>query len=145
MSINLWNVLHDGVVQRVEGDAPGDLSLTIEIGYLRKLFRDGGDSVIVRLLGCTKFCYQPELPFEMLEGAAAAGELIDEGVLGAEDGGGLVRVYCMNGSLYVAYKDFSLALDTGRPTTLDELMEKSRLYWGNFGKRGDNGGNDSGG
>lgn len=137
MSIDLWNVLHDGVVEHVEGQAPGDVSLRIQIGYLRELFSDGGNSVIVRLKDCQQFYYQPESPSEMLEGSIAAEELIGEWVLSAEDDAESIRVYCMNGSLYLVYGDFSVVLDNGRSITVDDLEEKSRLYWDSFGENDD--------
>ena len=134
MSVELWDILHDGVIEGVDGNVPGDLTLTVEIEYLRELFSDGGKNFIVKLIGCDTLTYQPDGPSELLDSLASE---IPEGIHSGEADGDLVRVYCMNGVLSIRYRDFSLMLDNGQPITLAELGEKSQEYWDSFGRAAD--------
>jgi hypothetical protein len=59
MSAELWDILHDGVIEGVEGNVPGDVIFNIEIEYLRELFSDGGKNIIVRLIGCDVLSISP--------------------------------------------------------------------------------------
>lgn len=136
MSITLWDNLHDGVIEHLEGRVPGDLVLSVRIEYLRKLFSDDGKNIIVRLKDCTELMYEPETTLEMLkEFTAVWEELEHEGILGGSAAGDFTRVFCMNGSIYLKYSDYELTLDTGVPITIEQLQEKGRIYWDNFGKR----------
>ena len=130
MSVELWDILHDGVIEAVDGTVPGNLTLTVKIEYLREMFSDAGKNVIARLIGCDALAYQPDAPSEQL---VSLSSVIPEGILSGEADGDLIRVYCLNGVLSLRYQDFSLMLDNGRPITLDELGEKSQEYWDNFG------------
>ena len=130
MSVELWDILHDGVMEAVEGSVPGDLTLTVRIEYLRGLFPAGGKNIIVKLVGCDTLTYQPDGSGELLH---SLGPELPEGILASEADGGLIRVHCMNGVLSLRYREYSLALDNGQPTTLAEVGEKSREYWDDFG------------
>lgn len=131
MSVELWDILHDGTIEGVEGNVPGDLTLNVEIEYLREMFSDGGTNIIVKLLGCDTLMYQPDNPSPLLDSLAG---VIPEGIHSGEVDGDLIRVYCMNGVLSLRYQDFSLMLDNGQPVALAELGEKSQEYWDNLGK-----------
>ena len=130
MSVELWDILHDGIIEAVEGSVPGDLTLTVRIDYLRELFSDGGKSIIVKLVGCDTLTYQPDGSDELLD---SLGPELPEGILSGEEDGDLIRVYCMNGVLSIRYHGFSLALDNDQPITSAELGERSREYWDKFG------------
>lgn len=47
-------------------------------------------------------------------------------------------VFCSNGTLRVQASDFSLALDSGRAITLDELRSVDDAYWTEWSERANN-------
>ena len=132
MDPSLWNLFHDGTVAAAEGSVPGDVALVIECQYLRRMFATPGESFLVRLRGCTVFEYVPydELPVTEV---AAVGELEPE-LLSAEPGDPL-EICCVGGILRVAYREWSLTLDSGEPVSLEQLDEVSNRYWDNWEQR----------
>jgi hypothetical protein len=139
MNPAIWNILHDGSIERASGDVPGTVHLEIDIQYIRERFPDKGRLIILMLLECTKFDffnYEDNVP----QGIGALANICPE-ILSAREREGYTEVTCAvseryGGILRVAAGDFSLALDSGRPITLNEIDSVTKAYWDDFRKRG---------
>ena len=106
---------------------PGNVTVTVEIEYLRRMFSEHGSSIIVSLLTCETFKYQPHEPSELLTDLSAISNLHAE-ILYADVENDVIHVDCNDGTLRLKYQDFSLMLDGGQPITLDEFGEQCDKY-----------------
>jgi hypothetical protein len=137
--IEIWNVLHDAIIVRLDGSVPGELRLEIDCDYLRDRFTPGGERFILTLSECTRFAFRPwsEPSSEMTDlGAIAARRLW---VLSAEEVDGHGKVHCNEhipkgngGELLVSASACALRLDDGTPVTLSELKRVASEYWEEF-------------
>jgi hypothetical protein len=59
MDVATWNVLHDGRVIAATGTIPGDVRLSIEIAYLCRHLPTEAEHLVVTMVGCERFEYQP--------------------------------------------------------------------------------------
>ena len=130
LTADLWNVLHDGGVDRVEGAVPGTVRLHCYCQYLRKSFEEPGDGFVITLYGCTSLTYQPYTADEATDDFDAIGEAAD--FLSAEVP---TEIFGMYGWLRLEAAGYSLALDTGRPIALDDLKAVAAAYWTEFSER----------
>ena len=148
MTEAVWNLLHDGEIVNIEGESPGDITLTVEIEYLRKMFSGDGSNIIIKLYGCDLLEYKPDITQNNTQIVEKNLDLIAQSQLwiysGDQKGKDLI-VYCQHwwrnkyksgtGHLKLRYKDFSISLDNGKQVLLDELDKKAEQYWDNFEKR----------
>jgi hypothetical protein len=129
---SLWNLLHDGSIERIDGSVPGDVSLLVSIGYLRNRFPGEGIGFVVLLSGCTHFTFQPY--DEPVVSNLAAISALEPEILSAEAGDPL-EVSCVMGTLSVSYQSTALFLDSGASVALSELDAASEAYWREWSER----------
>jgi len=115
-------------INRIDGSVPGNVTVTVEIEYLRRMFSEHGSSIIVSLIDCVTFKYQSYELSELLTDLSAISDAQPE-ILYSHVENDVIKVDCSNGTLWLEYRDFSLMLDDGQPITLDELGEKCDKYW----------------
>lgn len=125
---DIWNVLHDGTIIEAAGVVPGDVRLTIAIDYLRSRFPDVGKHVLLTLRGCTALMYELDATGRTITKLDEIGEAEPE-ILRADEWKNANKVYCASGILHVFARAFSLALDSGRPVALKELIDVAEAYW----------------
>jgi hypothetical protein len=130
----IWNVLHDGSIITLQGAVPGTVRLDVSIDYLRERFPDPGKSIQVTLTGCTRFAYRDFDDGEFTTDFSAIAAYGPE-VLSAELRGGLCVLDCAVGVLEAMAADGSLALDSGRAITLQELIDVAEAYWTEWSER----------
>jgi hypothetical protein len=131
---DIWNVLHDGTIVGATGAVPGDVQLSISIDYLLRRFPGNGQHLILTLHDCTDFAYEPDDPKGRLTNLEAISAAEPE-ILKAENWKDANKVYCVSGTLHVFTRAFSLALDSGRTITLQELIDVSQAYWTEWSER----------
>jgi hypothetical protein len=124
----IWNVIHDGRIIAVRGTVPGTVQLDVSIDYLRERFPNPGKIIQVTLTGCTQFAYRDFDDGEFTTDFSAIAEL-GPVVLSGELRDGLCVLDCTGGVLEARATDGSLALDSGRAITLQELMDVAEAYW----------------
>lgn len=124
----IWNVLHDGTITAIAGSVPGTVRLDVSIDYLRQRFADSGRTIQVILTGCTRFAYRDYEAKDFTTDLSAIASIQPE-VLSAEMRGDLSEICCVGGTLEVRASSGSLALDSGRRLTLEELIAVSEAYW----------------
>jgi hypothetical protein len=117
----IWNVLHDGSIMSIQGAVPGTVRLAVSIEYLRERFADPGETIQEARDFCT------DLP---------AIEASEPEILSAEVRSDISEVCCVGGTLEVRASSGSLALDSGRVITLQELIDVSEAYWTEWSERG---------
>jgi hypothetical protein len=130
----IWNVLHDGDIIAVRGAVPGTVQLDVAIDYLRERFTDPGETIQVTLTGCTRFAYRDFDDGQFTTDFSTIAAFEPE-VLSAELRDGLCVLDCVSGVLEVMAADGSLALDSGRAITLQELIDVSHAYWTEWSER----------
>ena len=132
MDSSLWNLLHDGGIERIDGAVPGDISLHVSIRYLRNRFPGDGTGFVVHLSGCTHCMFEPyDEPTTSDLAAIVASE---PEILSAEPSDPL-EVSCVMGTLFLRYDTATLSLDSGGSVTLSELDAASKSYWREWSAR----------
>jgi hypothetical protein len=130
MSVELWNMLHDGSITGMKGSLP-EIALNVEIGYLRDMFPGQGEGFIVQLNSCTLFEYvlyeEPDVLTDPVEIARLEPEM-----LFARVEADVIVIGCVEGYLRIRYEAFSIRLDTGMPITLEMLGNACKQYWDNL-------------
>lgn len=53
VDVAIWNLFHDGTIEAIRGDVPGDLELDVSIDYLRRMVQPAGELFRVRIRQCT--------------------------------------------------------------------------------------------
>lgn len=126
MQRDTWGVFHDGIIAKLEGSVPGDLTIQLEIGYLRTEFEEDGDHFVVHLERCTKFryCGYDDQPTEDLDEIQS--REVDVLYVSSEEP---LVLDCSDGVLELEYQAMRVALPSGREVTRDELMAASENYW----------------
>ena len=130
----IFDVLHDGSIDRLVGEVPGDVSVHVGVEYLRERFEDEGDEIIVHLRGCTRLSYRD---YDAEEGTTDLQVVTDisPGILSAEMKGEECRVFCEKGVLDIQCDDGSISLDSGRTISLQELLDVATAYWEEWEKK----------
>lgn len=131
-NIEIWEFLHDGSLEQVDGIVPGDISLHISIPYLREAFQPRGDGFVLKLAGCT--C------FELVGDDGAVSKDLDEiaghsvEILSVENESPLALSTTF-GTLHMAYRDLAMFLDTGEQITGPMLDKASADYWDTWSRQ----------
>jgi len=129
---SLWNLLHDGGIEHIDGAVPGDISLHVSIRYLRSRFPGTGTGFVVHLSGCTQLSFQPY--DEPVVSDVAAIVALEPEILSAEPSDPL-EVACAMGTLCLRYDAAALYLDAGGHVSLSELDAASKSYWQEWSAR----------
>ena len=127
MNRDAWAAFHDGSIASISGSVPGDISIGIEILYLREMFRGAGGGFLVRLGGCTQFEYQPFDQEPVAELSRI--EQLAPRFLYLLESATCIEIDCTEGQLRLAYSTASLFLDDGRAITDEELLNANSSYW----------------
>ncbi|MEO1527461.1 MAG: hypothetical protein AAFX06_18690 [Planctomycetota bacterium] len=125
---SIWNVLHDGGVDRIVGSVPGEVRVHVGIEYLRERFPDDGDEFVVCLLACSRLShrlYDDENSITDMEAIAN----LSATILSAEMDGAVCRVFTDLGVLEMECRGGRVFLDSGRPIPLTELLSVAEAYW----------------
>lgn len=132
MVARLWNLLHDGVIVRIDGSAPGDLEIEVKARYLCEMFAGAGQGFVIQLRGCSLFKFTPWGLLTITE----LREIVEAGpqLVSAQDGDPLA-VCCAEGVLHVRYQTEHLRLDSGELITLPEPEDACSRYSDRFKAR----------
>ena len=119
--------MHDGVIESVKGDVPGDVTFTVGISYLCQKLPTTAEFLLLCLRGCT------ELVFTPFGGKPVADttdiEALNLEVLSANAQGGVISVDCVTGVLTLAYQDIEVKLAEGVPISQAQLEDAAERYW----------------
>lgn len=123
----VWNTLHDGSIESINGSVSGDVHVRLDIDYLCEKLPTEANHVVVHLRGCRQFEYRPfqDEPVDNLREIASA----DVEVLGAKEVGDSVSVCCVRGFLNLIYDRADVSLAEGREITQAELEAAAHRYW----------------
>ncbi len=124
--IDIWNCLHDGVIERVAGNIPGQVAVDVSIAYLRRRFAGTGGGFRIVLSECTLFEYEPYDEQRMTDLSAISN--LEVTVLSVENKSPVV-INCVMGVLRLAYGSASITTDAGQPVTPAQLDQASIEYW----------------
>lgn len=124
----IWNVFHDGSIDRVEGAVPGSVSVYVDIDYLRERFSDPGEHFIVTFPNCLDFSFQLYDDSTLIVDFAAIADAWP-GILSAEMDGEDCKVFTDSGILRMKASSGSIRLDSGREISLCELLDTAASYW----------------
>jgi hypothetical protein len=131
MNEDTWNVLHDGGIVTAKGQVPGDLRLTIEIGYLCGHLPTQAEMLIINLTGCERFEYESHDGQSLHDPSAVAEMRIS--ILSAEMTDGCVKVACTgpsaSGELRLRYASCQVATTEGHGISQSELESAAETYW----------------
>lgn len=126
MNTSIWGVFHDGCIKSIQGEVPGNVTVCVEIQYLRSLFDANGTSFEFHLKGCTKFKYV-EFDQSPMEDLQEIVELEPE-ILSVATEQPLV-LNCVMGTLELEYQEMYICLDSGERIEEELLIKASELYW----------------
>jgi hypothetical protein len=124
----IWNVLHDGCIERIVGTVPGDIRVDVSIEYLRERFQDDGESIILTLSDCTIFSHRV---YDEEQAVSDLNMIANESlsILSAEMNGAICQVFTDVGVLELKCESGSISLDSGRKISLKELFSVAENYW----------------
>lgn len=129
MSLDIWNIFHDGVISNLKGSIPGNVNILVEIEYLRNMFpgSGSGSGFNVHLSGCTQCEFEEydQAPISDFAGIVK----IEPVILSAEDSVLPMIINCTMGVLRLAYQSATVTLDSGEPVSNHELSEACARYW----------------
>ena len=130
---DVWNIFHDGTVERIVGEVPGSVELFIDIEYLRERFSEPGECFVIRLEGCSLLSFNP------YEGESRTSlseiEQIAPDILSAERDGDRCKVFGDAGVLLVRAESGSLRLDAGTELSLQQLKDVASDYWDDWSRK----------
>lgn len=129
----VWNTLHDGTIERLQGSVPGDLTLTVGIAYLCGKLPTTSQHLVVRLRGCARFDYAPFHGEPVINLAELAALQIE--VLSARRVHGFISVCCTAGFLTLAYESVEVSLAEGTRVSQVELEAAADRYWTDWTER----------
>ncbi len=127
MDYAVWNTLHDGSIEAIDGSVPGDVHVRVAIEYLCEKLPTAASHVVVHLRGCRRFEYRPFEGDAVSDLSAIASA--DVQVLSAKDADGIVSVVCANGFLELVYDRTDISLAEGRAISQAELEAAAKRYW----------------
>ncbi|MEM8717540.1 MAG: hypothetical protein AAGE92_17505, partial [Cyanobacteria bacterium P01_G01_bin.4] len=108
---DLWNSFHDGSIVEVRGELP-NISLRVEIQYLREKLPGAGDSIWIHLKNCTLI----RLTAWESERETQLGDINAEHdfeILNAKTVDDSIHIFSPNGQLELTYTGSNLELDSG--------------------------------
>lgn len=119
MNAALWDTFHDGSIESIHGQVPGDVTLTVGIMYICDELETAASSLQVLLCNCRLLTYTP------YDGALISDLLIlnglQIGILGATLESDHVAVGCDAGTLRVAYDSAEILTHEGKILTLAQV------------------------
>lgn len=124
----IWNVLHDGGVAAIEGEVPGDVTIRVNIPYLRQMFSDNGEDIFVHLGNCTSLTmkiWDEDVTTDDPKRITST----DTEILSTDSENVPVHIITTLGELDIAFAAFSLSLDDGREISFEELCDACENYW----------------
>ncbi|MDC1142101.1 hypothetical protein OAU50_03345 [Planctomycetota bacterium] len=121
-----WNTLHDGEIADIERNG-STLTFSIEIEYLRERFKEPGRLIVLELEGVESIAYQPFDEQVLVQVSDIMKHDLD--ILRAEYQDGLMLVDVNSGNMALSYARMSMALDSGRELSQDELQKVAGSYW----------------
>ena len=133
MNPDAWGCFHDGEIIAADGLVPGQVTLTMRITYLRRMFPQEGDYFLITLDDCTHIQFAPFQDPVTTELAEIARH--EPMVLYVREQTPL-KLDCANGVFEANYGAMSVALDSGQSVSEDELEAASRRYWDDWERRG---------
>lgn len=125
-----WNIIHDGGIEAINGHVPGDVVLTIGIGYLCGHLPTAGDTLVATLRGCRLLAYAPFGQPVVTDLQRIAEHGVE--VLSAAARGDRISVCCVNGRLDVEYDAVDVRTVEGNSvsqTELEAAANRSVAQW----------------
>jgi len=133
MGVATWNVLHDGRVIAAAGFIPGDLRLSVEIAYLCHHLPTKDEHLVVTLVGCERFVYQPYEQPPLTEPSAIAAIRLELLTASAGLDGGCIKIECADGGyggqLMLKYAFAHLHTAEGNLLSQSDVESASARYW----------------
>lgn len=133
MRHEFWGMFHDGIITKLAGSVPGDVTIYISIEYLRKQFHEPGIGFKINLRGCKVFSYQ-EFD-EKAETNLDAIAIKNPEILRVDLTDDFVQIDCVMGTLTTSYESASVFLDTGTAITYEQLESACDAYWEDWAAR----------
>jgi hypothetical protein len=128
-SVAALKYFHDGSIERVLGNVPGDVKLQVSIDYLREQFEGAPGSFTLLLQDCKRLQFEP---FD--QPATSHFDGLDIEILSVSSESPL-EVMCTHGKLLVECSGLRVFLENGREVSLSDLASASDGYWDAWSRR----------
>jgi hypothetical protein len=128
----IWNLLHDGSIERVAGSVPGDLTLQVSIEYLTDRMAPPCDGLIVILRGVA---YCQALLWSDDRTSSDPQVLEDLEILSGDETPEGVRLFVSGATVDLRYEDVVVAGSDGRPLSVGDIEALATAYWDAFAAR----------
>lgn len=125
----IWNVFHDGTIERLSGSVPGEVRIDISIEYLRERFDDQGDEFILRLHECSTFEYRNYEAKDVVVTELGEIEKPSHTILSSEMAGSTCVLFTDQGRIEMQCEGGTLTLESGRQVAFAELVAEATAYW----------------
>jgi len=128
--IEIWNLLHDGVLTAFPGENESLLTIFVHIPYLRKRIEPIGVCFVLKLSGVKshKFFGFDGKEEELNESLNAMGmEILSAGSIGPE--AMPVEIQTSLGTIILEYENIGLYLESGNEVSFETIAKASTEYW----------------
>ena len=126
--LDIWNVLHDGSIERIDGAVPGELRVRVGIAYLTERLIPKADFLEVVLYGCRRFRlahWETETVLRELDAIAA----LEPEILSTDSSAMPIEVATTIGMLGMDYDGMGLFRDDGARLEYKTLVDTAERYW----------------
>lgn len=120
-------ILHEGVIQNIEGRTPGKILLTIDCKYLRQKHKAPGTTFTIELSNCKKIHYLSDEGKSLSDPQDIIKEKVE--ILSASLLGELVEVYCASGTLTLDFDKATIYLNEKTTISTEDLETLAQNYW----------------
>ena len=128
--IEIWNLLHDGVLTAFRVENESLLTIFVHIPYLRKRIEPIGVCFVLKLSGVKsyKFFDFDGKEEELNESLNAMGmEILSAGSIGPE--AMPVEIQTSLGTIILEYENIGLYLESGNEVSFETIAKASTEYW----------------
>lgn len=122
-----WNTLHDGAIESITGEVPGDLTFTVSISYLCEKLPTSANFLFLTIRRCTHLVFAPYEGEQITDAPTISGLELE--ILSAREKNGVVSIACVNGTLSMIYQAIEVKLVEGTPVSQAQLEDAAQRYW----------------
>ena len=134
--IEIWNILHDGVLTAFPNKDKSLLTIFVHIPYLRKRIEPVGVCFVLKLSGvksCRFFDFDGKEE-DFNESLNAMGiEILSAGSIG--NTAMPVEIQTSLGTIILEYENIGLFLESGNEVSLETIAKASTEYWQEWSKK----------
>jgi hypothetical protein len=127
--IEIFNLLHDGLLKQIEGRVPGDITFLVECDYLRQRIADPGRLFLIKISQCADLRLEENPPDATVVRDPAKIASMELWILSAECINSEIVIYTGAGQIIFSCSKVSVLTNVNTPLKIEDLDKVAREYW----------------